>query len=168
MEEETLPLKWEGKTSAQLPTARAHEVWPFLEDFCNIHKCFRVDICYHVDGIPGQPGLIRCCASTVPSSSGGQEESATIWAKEKLLLIDPIKRCLSYEVIDNNIGLKSYVATMRVLPIHDDEGERGCKIEWSFLCDPVQGQGFEEFSSYIQSSLQFMVKKIEDALQPAT
>ena len=87
----------------------------------------------------------------------------TRWAKEKLLMIDPIKWCLSYEVIDNNIGMKFYVAKLIVSP--NDDGKNGCKMEWSFVCDPIEGLRFEDFLlNTIETGLQSMAKKMEDAL----
>ncbi|KAE8056626.1 hypothetical protein FH972_013380 [Carpinus fangiana] len=153
--------KWEGKVSAVLANPTAQQVWLLLEDFCNLHKWLpSIDTCYQVDGVPGQPGLIRYCAATVTSSSGGRDDGVTInWAKEKLLAIDPIKRCLSYEVVENNTGIKSYVATMIVLPINDDGG-RGCKIEWSFVSDPIEGWRIEDLVSYLESNLQGMAKRM--------
>ena len=73
-------------------------------------------------------------------------------------MIDPIERCLSYEVIDSNIGFKSYVATSKVLPINNGGG---CKIEWSFVADPIEGMSQEGLASYIDHSIQFMAKKME-------
>ena len=85
----------------------------------------------------------------------------TKWAKEKLLMIDPIQRCFSYEIVDNNIGFRSYVATIKVLPMISDDKAEGCKIECSFVCDPVEGWTFEGFYSFVQSSLQSIAEKIE-------
>ncbi|KAG5048591.1 hypothetical protein JHK85_009694 [Glycine max] len=89
-----------------------------------------IETCYHqLEGVPGQPGLIRYyCASTV-------EEGTIMWAKEKLLAVDPVQCCLSYEIVDNNVGFKSNVATLKVLPMNGD----GSMIEWGFICDPVEG-----------------------------
>ena len=156
--------KWEGKACVELAIPTAQEVWPLVEDFCNLHKWLpNVDTCYQVDGILGQPGLVRYCASTITSSSNGNEETMTRWAKEKLLMIDPIKRCLSYEVIDNNIGMKFYVAKLIVSP--NDDGKNGCKMEWSFVCDPIEGLRFEDFLlNTIETGPQSMEKKMEDAL----
>ncbi|XP_059461911.1 lachrymatory-factor synthase-like [Corylus avellana] len=140
--------KWEGKVSAVLANPTAQQVWVLLEASGHCGSAT-------VDGIPGQPGLIRYCAATVRSSSGGRIN----WAKEKLLAIDPIKRCLSYEVIENNTGIKSYVATMIVLPIKD-EGGRGCKIEWSFVSDPIEGWRIEDLVSYLESNLRAMAQKM--------
>ncbi|CAK7353148.1 unnamed protein product [Dovyalis caffra] len=164
MAEETQP-KWKGKATVVLESPTADQVWPFLEDFCNLQKWLPgVDTCYQVEGKLGQPGLIRYCGSSTLSADGSQEETKISWAKEKLIMIDPIERCLSYEILENNIGFKSYVATMKVLPIKDGDGQRGCKIEWFFVADPIEGWSLEDFNSYINSSLQFMGQKMEQAV----
>ena len=156
--------KWEGKACVELAIPTAQEVWPLVEDFCNLHKWLpTIDTCYQVDGILGQPGMVRYVATTTTTSSNGNEETMIKWAKEKLLMIDPIKRCLSYEIIDNNIGMKSYVGKFIVSPINDD-GKKGCKMEWSFVCDQIEGLRFEDFLPYIETGLQSMAKKMEDAL----
>ena len=85
------------------------------------------------------------------------------WATEKLLMFDPIKPCLINKIVDNNIGMKSYVGKLILSPINDD-GKNGCKIEWSFVCDPTEGLRFEDFLPYIETGLQSMAKKMEDAL----
>jgi hypothetical protein len=162
MEAETGSKKWEGKVSAGLPIPTAAQVWPFLEDFCNLHKWLPcVETCYQVDGISGQPGMIRYCTGTI---TDGRDETMIKWAKEKLLTIDPIKRCLSYEILDNNVGLKSYAATMMVLPSDIGDGIHGCKIEWSFVSDPIEGWRLEDWVSFLEASLQSMAKNIQDAL----
>ncbi|KAF3446392.1 hypothetical protein FNV43_RR11571 [Rhamnella rubrinervis] len=156
MEEET-QLKWEGEASVGLEGSAPQQVWGLLEDFCSIHKWHpNLDTSYQVDGVPGQPGLVRYCGIT--------SKSSTMWVKEKLTVIDPIKRCLSYEIVDNNMGFKSYVGTMEVLPmINDaDDEEIGCRIKWSFVCDPMVGWKYEDLLSNIESSLQFMAKKMEE------
>ncbi|BFG18525.1 hypothetical protein CerSpe_047990 [Prunus speciosa] len=149
--------KWEGKASADLKGSSAEQVWPLLADFCSLHKWFpNIDTCYQVDGVPGQPGLIRYCARAPIDN----DESTIMWAKEKLLSLDPIQRCLSYEIIDSNLGFKSYVAVMQVVPTDGGDGSIGCKIEWSFVCDPIEGWGLNDFRSYLDSSLQLMAEKI--------
>ncbi|KAM3756851.1 hypothetical protein ACB098_02G143900 [Castanea mollissima] len=122
-----------------------------------------MDTCYQVDGILGQPGMVQYVPTTTTTSSNGNEESMIKWVKEKLLMIDPIKLCLIYEIIDNNIGMKSWVGKLILSPINDD-GKNGCKIEWSFICDPIEGLRFEDFLPYIEFGLQSMAKKMKDAL----
>ena len=110
--------------------------------------------CYLVEGIQGQPGLIRYCAA-----AADDDDNTTVeWAKEKLLKIDPVQRCFSYEIVDNNMGFKSYVATWKV--VVDAELE-GCKIEWEFVCDPVEGWTFHGLHSFFESLLKFMASKIQ-------
>ncbi|KAK7351503.1 hypothetical protein VNO77_11015 [Canavalia gladiata] len=149
--------KWEGKAIVELPGKEAESAWSAIQDFCNLHKWIPLDTCYYVEGIQGQPGLIRYCASTVKDP---ESQTPTIkWAKEKLLTIDPIQHSLSYEVGENNMGFNSYVGTFQVLPLNGDP-KLGCKIEWGFLCDPVEGWTFQALNSYIENALQFMANKI--------
>ncbi|KAJ1384751.1 START-like domain superfamily [Sesbania bispinosa] len=151
---------WEGKTSAELTGTNADQIWPLLEDFCNIHRWLPIDTSYQVEGVGG--GMIRYCAATIRDDADPHKVS-TMWAKEKLLDLDPIQRTVTYEVIDSNMGFKSYVGTMKVLPIisNNEKGPAVCKIEWSFICDPIEGWTFQGFLSYIQSYLQFMANKME-------
>ncbi|XP_061369622.1 lachrymatory-factor synthase-like [Gastrolobium bilobum] len=153
--------RWEGETSVELHGITAEQVWPLLEDFCNIHKWMPIETCYQVEGVTGQPGLIRYCATTTRDDG----DPLIKWAKEKLLMIDPIQHCLIYEVVDSNMGFKSYVATLKLLPVTIVSGDKpkptSCKIQWSFACDPVDGWTFDGLFSYIQFVLQFMAKKME-------
>ena len=159
MAEESKP-KWEGKASVKLSAITAEQAWPLLEDFCNLHKLFPLDTCYCTEGTPGQPGLIRYCAFTITSDV---DDPIIMWAKEKLLLMDPIQRCLSYEIVDSNMGFKSYVATMKVLPNdEEDDHNSGCWIELSFVCDPMETWRFEDLYSRIETSLQHTAKKMEE------
>ncbi|XP_054788728.1 lachrymatory-factor synthase [Prosopis cineraria] len=153
--------KWEGKACVEIPNTDTEQAWHLLEDFCNLHKLMPIDTCYQADGSPGQPGLVRYCASTVQGQ--GEAEPTVKWAKEKLLALDPIQRCLTYQIIDNNIGFKSYVSTIKVLPMEADGGLQGCKIEWSFVSDPVEGWAFQDLISYIDSSLHHMANKMQQA-----
>ncbi|KAL6986789.1 hypothetical protein U1Q18_043555 [Sarracenia purpurea var. burkii] len=163
--EERTERKWEAKTTAKVHESTPEQVWSLLEDFCSLKKYLpTIDTCYKIEGAYGQPGLIRYCASTVSSSSGGSDDHPTInWCHEKLLSMDPIERCLTYEVLDNNLGFKSYLSTMKVLPI-DGDGEPGCQIEWSFVSDPIEGFGFDKLLTYVDSSAHAMAANIEKAL----
>ncbi|CAK9312958.1 unnamed protein product [Citrullus colocynthis] len=160
MEEQSPPpSKWEGEVSAETTAGSPNEIWPLLaDDFCSLHKWLPIDTCHHVEGVPGQPGLIRYCASTDTMLS---PEPSIKWAHERLNQIDPTKHILSYEILENNIGFKSYVATMKLLP----GGGGGCKIVWSFVADPIEGWPLEEFMKYLDFSLQHMANKMDDFLQ---
>ncbi|XP_062099094.1 lachrymatory-factor synthase-like [Humulus lupulus] len=165
MAEEKIQCKWEGKSSAELKGLTANQVWPFLEDFCNFHKWHpTIDTCYQVDQDPTTVvagtglGLIRYCSSTSTSPSG---ESVLLWAKERLMEIDPAQRRLTYEVLDNNVGFKKWVATFDVVPL-DDGG--ACEIQWSFVGEPSEGWSYESLVKFYDSSLQSISKNIEQAL----
>ncbi|XP_022996730.1 lachrymatory-factor synthase-like [Cucurbita maxima] len=163
MEEQLLPpSKWEGEVSAETTAGKPHEIWPLLaDDFCSLHKWLPMDTCHYVEGVEGQPGLIRYCATTDTTSSS---EPSIKWAHERLKLIDPTEHILTYEILDNNIGFKSYVATIKLLPGGGDDGG-GCKMVWSFEADPIEGWPLEEFVKYLEFSLQQMVNKMAGYLQ---
>ncbi|BBG95305.1 Polyketide cyclase/dehydrase and lipid transport superfamily protein, partial [Prunus dulcis] len=127
--------KWEGKTSADLEGSSAEQVWLLLADFCSLHKWF-----------PILPRVTEWMASLA----------------NRLLSLDPVQRCLSYEIIESNLGFKSYVAVMQVVPINGGDGSIGCKIEWSYVCDPIEGWGLNDFRSYLDSSLQLMAEKMTE------
>ncbi|KAF3530650.1 hypothetical protein DY000_02036738 [Brassica cretica] len=147
MEPETVVFKWEGKQAAQVNGVTAEQAWLVVSDFCNVHEWFpTVDTCSRVEGTDGQTGLVRYCASTAT-----KEDEETKWAKERLVEFDPIGRCLSYEVLENNVGFRSYVATVKVMQVDGaDESDSGkvCRIEWSFVSDPVDGWKKEDLESY--------------------
>ncbi|CAN0907254.1 Lachrymatory-factor synthase [Linum grandiflorum] len=145
--------RWEGKATAELKSPiTADQVWPFFDrDFCSFHNWSpTIDTCHQVEGVVGQPGLVRYCASKA------------MWCKERLLAIDPTDRCLSYEILDNNIGFGSYVSTIRVVDQHQPPG--CCRIEWSFVAEPVSGWTLEGLNSYVSSSLDYMASKIQEVV----
>ncbi|XP_015083195.1 lachrymatory-factor synthase-like [Solanum pennellii] len=163
MATQQLESKWEGKSIVNLKHPKAEQVWPLLEDFFNFHKWLpNIDTCHQIDS-DNKDEIIRYCASTTPPSSG-DGEAIIKWCHEKLLTIDKIERYISYEVLNNNIGIKYYVSTLKVLSLDgDDEG--GCQIEWLFVADPIDGLTLELFSGYVNSSLQGMAENIEKALE---
>ncbi|XP_050365731.1 lachrymatory-factor synthase-like [Argentina anserina] len=160
MEEQAHP-KWRGKSCAQVNGHAAQEVWPLLADFCNLHKIFpKVETCYQLEEVAGQTGIVRYCAGFATN----KDKSTVKWCKERLLMIDPIERCFSYEVIDSNMGFQSYIAIMRVVPIDDGSS----MIEWSFVSDPSEGKRMEDVQSFGEFSLQSIAKKIELVLTNST
>ncbi|KAK4755928.1 hypothetical protein SAY87_009685 [Trapa incisa] len=155
-EEDVQKLKWEGKSTAEVRSLTADEVWPLLaDDYCSLHKLLPgvLDSCSWVEGSPGQPGLTRRCANT----------STSRWAEERLIAIDTEEMWFTYEVTANNVGLQSYQATIRVSPSVE---EGGCKIEWSFVSEPAEGWKMEDLNSYIESCVQAVALNIEVALKP--
>ncbi|XP_010915407.2 lachrymatory-factor synthase [Elaeis guineensis] len=150
--------RWEGKASIHLPNTKADQVWPLVSNFFSIHLWLPdVAVCEKVAGLEGQPGSIRYCA-TAP----GDGKKPEIWAKEKLLAFDPVARSYGYEVTDSNMGFDRYVSTFKVL---EEEGEGGCKLEWSFESGPVEGWTQDSLAAYLLTGLEFMANKVEEVLK---
>ncbi|CAN8327092.1 unnamed protein product [Cochlearia groenlandica] len=159
MVSETVSFKWESKHTAKVNGVTADQAWSIVSDFCNIHKWFpTVDTCHRVEGTDGKPGLVRYCAST------NEEEETTKWAKERVVKMDKIERCLCYEILENNVGFRSYVATVKVNEMNGGDETDGCCIEWSFVSDPVDGWKKEDLESYVEFCLNHMVNKMETNL----
>ncbi|KAJ6361541.1 hypothetical protein OIU78_002052 [Salix suchowensis] len=134
MAEEKSQIKWEGKSIAELRGPTADQSMVSLG------------------------GLLQY--KQMVSKHRFMMRARFVGSKERLLMISPAEKCLSYEVLENNSGFKSYIATMKVLEINgSDAGENGCKIEWSFIADPVEGWTFEDFNSFINFCLQSMGKE---------
>ncbi|KAI3677274.1 hypothetical protein L1987_86897 [Smallanthus sonchifolius] len=166
MAQENKDSKWEGKSTEELRGITAEQLWPLFEDFCTIHKwvpALDSEKSRQGEGAYGEPGLIRYCVFTEESSSAlsnGTDKAPTKWCNEKLLSMDPVQRTLSYEVTENNLGFKSYVANVKVI-----ETEGGCKIEWSFVADPVEGMGLEDLRGFLESNLKTVAEGMRKELQ---
>ncbi|PIA38254.1 hypothetical protein AQUCO_02800139v1 [Aquilegia coerulea] len=160
MENDQKP-KWECHACVELVLG-ADQVWPFLADFFGMRKLLpALDICRPVEGIGGEPGCIRYCARY----TGAPDNEETVkWATEKLLSIDNAQRSLSYKIIANNLGYESYMATMKVVP-GGNNNKDGCKIEWSFVVEPVEGRTEEDMASHQDYILKTIAKSIEEAHQ---
>ncbi|KAK6140906.1 hypothetical protein DH2020_025368 [Rehmannia glutinosa] len=159
--------KWEAKVSTRLEQARPEQIWPLFEDFFGLQKYFPgLATCHGIEGANGQPGCIRYCSGfgLKPKGNNNEPNSNLRWSKERLLDVDPIGKWLSYEVLDNNMGLKTYKSTIKVLPIDGGDDSNGCLIEWSFLADPVEGFSYEDLVNYLDISLQGMAQNMEKAI----
>ena len=148
-----------GKLTAEVKGASADQAWKLL-DFCSLQKLVPVmESCTREDGIDGHPGCVRRCVGKPIPIDGGDPFIA--FATEKLLAIDHEERTFRYELLDSNYGLQGYSAAMKVL----DDGEEGCRIEWSFAGDSYGKwetvQGFEEA---LRAILGNMVEAIELAV----
>ncbi|RAL52907.1 hypothetical protein DM860_007675 [Cuscuta australis] len=148
-------LEWIGKATAKLQGPKPPQVWSVLvEDFCNIHRWLpAVDDCWQVAGVKGEVGAVRCVAT-----GGGKK-----LCNETLISVDHGARCLSYRALENNVGIHRYVSTMKVLPAAEGggDGEAGCRIEWSYEADPLDGMTRERFDSLIKNHLEGMVENLE-------
>ena len=152
--------KWEGKVCTKLTNATTNQVWLLYKDFFNFHKWFpSLATCYGIHGTNGEPGCIRYCAGfSIPSNDG--DNKPVSWSKERLIVVDDDEHRLSYEIVDSNIGFKSYVSTVKIVP----QGGEGCMIEWSFTVDKVEGWVLDDLVKKYEVGLQRMVKRMEDAL----
>ncbi|KAI3763659.1 hypothetical protein L2E82_13653 [Cichorium intybus] len=163
--------EWEGKVSAYLRSATAKQVWPLVEDFCSLDKWYAgLDTCRQVEGVYGEPGLIRYVTATVaspppPNAADQKPETVVVWCYETLLSIDPVQRRLSYNITENNLGIRFYVAEWQVIDNKDVDDAGGCRIEWRFTADPMEGHTLEGFCGYIQSTLNGIAESMEKALQ---
>ncbi|XP_073020985.1 uncharacterized protein [Primulina eburnea] len=164
MSKENDPPKWEAKSTAKLSKSTAEEVWPLVEDFCSLNRWLpTIDTCYKIEGSNREPGLVRYCATT---EGGGDCGGGGVlrWCHEKLVDIDPTARCLSYEILENNMGIKGYKSTIKVVSMDGGDELHGCLIEWSFLADPIEGMSFGDMASYLDLNLQGMAGNIEKGL----
>jgi len=158
-EQEEPRRKWKGETRVELKGHSPAQIWPLISDFSSLNRWFpHVATCYLLEGVSGQPGVIRYCASM----DGNQ------WAKERLLMIDPSDMCFSYEIVDNNAGFKSYVSTVRLYPTDGDDGRCGCRIVWSFVADPVEGLTLEGLLGFFDITAKAMAQRMEEALSRAS
>jgi hypothetical protein len=113
--EQNMVQRWEGKVSTKLKNITKQQAWSIIKDFFNLHKRFpNLATCYGIHGSNGEPGCIRYCAGFSLPSDGSQEVS---WSKERLVAVDDVDLSLKYEMVDSNIGFKSYESIMRVITL---------------------------------------------------
>ncbi|TKY58303.1 Lachrymatory-factor synthase [Spatholobus suberectus] len=158
--EHALHQRWEGKVSAKLRNTTKEQAWPLVKDFFNLHKRFpTLNTCYGIHGSNGEPGCIRyCVGSSIPSNSS---ESVS-WSKERLVAVDDVNLSLKYEMVDSNIGFRSYESTIKVL---SNDDSNGCMLEWSFAVDPMEGLVLEDLARKYDVGLQLMAQKMEDEVE---
>ncbi|CAN4076637.1 unnamed protein product [Withania somnifera] len=168
MEEKDSQPKWEAKISTRLQKASADQIFSLFKDFFGLNKWFpSLSASYGIHGENGEVGCIRYCTgfSLPPESRGAANEEAPVssWSKERLVAINHLERILSYEIVDCNIGSKSYFSTVRIFP-NEVDGQNGCVIEWFITVDPVEGMRLEDLVKKYDVGLQGMAKNMDDAL----
>ncbi|KAG6389425.1 hypothetical protein SASPL_150893 [Salvia splendens] len=128
----------------------------FFQDFFGLHKWFSgLPNCHGIHGTNGEPGCIRYC-----SGFGLRQEANEMkWSKERLVAIDHAQKTFTYEMVDSNIGFKSYVSTIKVVA---GGGGGGGMVEWWISLEPVEGAKLEDLVAKYQVALQLMVKKMEE------
>ncbi|KAL5700135.1 hypothetical protein ACHQM5_025621 [Ranunculus cassubicifolius] len=155
--------QWMCEARVELTTG-AETVWASLSDFFSIGKWLPpLGECIPLEGNSGEPGCVRCCRTPTGVLDSCGIEIVKL-ATERLVFLDNTERCFSYEMMDNNLGYKSYKATMKVIP--DGEKDVGCRIEWSFTVEPVQGWTHEGMISHQEYVLGIIAKTIDEAYAP--
>ncbi|GFS31224.1 hypothetical protein Acr_00g0016280 [Actinidia rufa] len=160
---EATPARWTGTVTAKVEGFSPAQVWPFLEDFSNLHKINpNADICYALEGVYGHPGLIRFCSGHTTTTSPSGEEVITIqWFQEKLLSMDTAHHWFTYQVLENNVGFTYCKSTIKVLPID------GCDslLEWTYVSNPFPGKTPDYLFNYFGTNLQDIANTIEKLLK---
>ncbi|KAL3814584.1 hypothetical protein ACJIZ3_015852 [Penstemon smallii] len=146
--------KWEANVSARLEKANADQIWPLLKDFFGHGKWFpALPTCHGIHGTNGELGCIRYCAGFGPKRDN--------WCKEKLVALDSAQMTFSYEIVESNIAVTSYVSTLKVVP--NGEGG-GCAVEWYIGLDPKEELNLEGMEGKYELGLQLMANKMEAAV----
>ncbi|KAL3650788.1 hypothetical protein CASFOL_007191 [Castilleja foliolosa] len=161
--------KWEAKVSTSLERAKPQQIWPLFEDFFGLQKWFPgLPTCHGIEGVNGQPGCIRFCSGfglkkQKDDINNAESNSSLSWSKERLVAVDRAQMTLTYEMVDSNIGFKSYVSTVKVVA-GDDAGGGGTIVEWWISLDPVVGLRLEDLVVKYEVGLKLMVNKMEAAI----
>ncbi|KAK1267558.1 Lachrymatory-factor synthase [Acorus gramineus] len=137
-------LEWEGKVTATLTNTTADQAWSLLKDFTNLHKILpTLQTCHLVEG-----------------------DGVVIWAKERLIEINPVRRFLRYVIEENKIRFRRYFVRIGAVDgSGGGGGGGGCVIEWSYVADPIEGWPKEGFEAYLRTSLEAIARRIEEILQ---
>ncbi|CAL4896197.1 unnamed protein product [Urochloa decumbens] len=159
--------QWRGAVEAAMPSTPAAAAWPHIASFCALDRYLPgIDVCELAAGEDGRPGCVRYVASlAAPAAAGedgdeGRRREVANWAREELLEIDGGARRLAYAVVGSSMGFGRYVATMTVAA---DEGEQGCKLVWSFECEPVEGWTVDGLVGYLDGGVKAIAARIEEA-----
>ncbi|XP_004148422.1 lachrymatory-factor synthase [Cucumis sativus] len=155
-----MAAKWEGRVTETLTVATPDQIWPMIKDFFNFHKWFpTLANCYGLSGTNAEVGSVRFCSGfSIPSSDGS--DGVVSWSKERLVGVDEEHRRICYEIVDSNIGFKSYVATMEVGSVSGG----GCMIEWRFEVEAVEGLKLEDLVKKYEVGLRSMANRMEAAV----
>ncbi|EFJ20593.1 hypothetical protein SELMODRAFT_418358 [Selaginella moellendorffii] len=124
-----------GRVSATIK-APLSAAWSVASDFFSLHRWVpSIQECYEIER------NVRFCRS-YPDARG-----LSISVKEELIYLDNWSHSLAYKIVDGNMGLEDYTATMKLTAL----GEGCCLIEWSFTMSSSSSkskQAQEEFLAY--------------------
>ncbi|KAI4304126.1 hypothetical protein MLD38_039678 [Melastoma candidum] len=148
---------WRGEVSATAEGCSPDQVWPLFQDYFNLHEYHPfLDTCYGMEGVSGQPGCVRYCASSHVSN----REGVLLWSHEKLLAIDPEAKRLTYEITKSNAGFDSLCATVKLTPVTDRRERGACGLACSFVTKPVPGWTLEELVRVYQGVIESLAEKV--------
>nr|CAD1843202.1 unnamed protein product [Ananas comosus var. bracteatus] len=159
---ESCRARWSGAVSAALPGVAAGRAWALLSDFFAIQRWL--------------PGVASCERAGGGSGSGSgsvrrvADASGEQWALEELLATDAAARSVRYAVLDSSLGIRGYTATLKVAPeeaeAEAEEGRGGgCRIEWSFECEPGEGWSREGLAAYLHAGAKAMAERVAAAVR---
>lgn len=147
--------RWQGGLRARM-AIKASKVWEMVGDFCGIHMWApSLESCKLVQGHPNEEGCVRYCEGKRKSPQG-----EPMWVKEELLILDCEKLLQSYKVIDSNMDLQGYSATIRVLECENDCAE----IEWFFELNPIIGKDENQAITFMTLSMASKIQFLYDTL----
>ncbi|MCO5569292.1 hypothetical protein L7F22_023004 [Adiantum nelumboides] len=139
--------KWKGGLKATMDIA-AGRVWEMMQDFGGIQKWALIAESKLVQGLPNVEGCVRFCKSMLRNALGED-----LWVEERLLVFDSKERFMSYAVVDCNMDMHGYIATIRVL----EGGPHSSIVEWLFELDPTHGK---EETQTVESITRSLAAKI--------
>ncbi|OAY84408.1 Lachrymatory-factor synthase [Ananas comosus] len=149
---ESCGARWSGAVSAALPGVPAGRAWALLSDFFAIQRWL--------------PGVASCERAGGGSVRRVADASGEQWALEELLATDAAARSVRYAVLDSSLGLRGYTATLKVAPEAEEEGRGGgCRIEWSFECEPGEGWSREGLAAYLHAGAKAMAERVAAAVR---
>eukprot|EP00250_Pteridium_aquilinum_P006154 c16126_g1_i1 orf=190-981(-) len=152
--------KWRLSIKKQT-TASVDDTWELASKFFGLKLWIPgLQVCDKIKGEEGTPGCIRYCASAINASDNESSPRRLVWVKEELLAWNPVTKEYSYTILDSNLGLENYKATISVSdPCHD----RRALVTWNVEFNPVHGRNEEEFLRYIRRLLERNITSLEQA-----
>ncbi|GAA0167786.1 hypothetical protein LIER_22644 [Lithospermum erythrorhizon] len=127
---------WRGTAKVHISNLTADQVWPFLEDYCNLYSVFPVTVSFCVGGVAkNEPGRRRYLVTVVPPANNtNSTETMVRWEQHSLVEMNSIKRFITFEFVDNNENVEMFKSTMHVV-----KRNQGCEIKWSYIVTPTLG-----------------------------
>ncbi|GAA0143040.1 hypothetical protein LIER_03812 [Lithospermum erythrorhizon] len=112
--------------TSSLINATADQVWPYIEDYCNVYQYSPLDVSFCTTGVPNKPGLIRFLTLMGPPPTGGNS-TIVLWEKQQLVSINPKKqRVLIHKFIGHTLlNWGSYI-----LEKHFMQSLKQLLVEW--------------------------------------